>query len=150
MRLARDAVGGAIIVALAAGTLVALSRIPQARYQAISPDLFPRVCAWLLVGAGAALMLRGLLRGGERLDLPGLRSVSLVILAVLAFGYVTPTHGYLAGGFLTLVISGLATREARPAQLLVFSIGMIAFSVVLFSFILKVPMPILAIGGLRY
>ena len=99
-----------------------LSRIPTAKYQSIGPDLFPRVCAWALVVGGIGLLLRGLLRRGPALALPGVRGVALIVLAVVAFGVVAPRFGYAVAGFLTIVISGFATREVKPRQLLVFAV----------------------------
>ena len=47
-----------------------------------------------------------------------------------------------------MVISGFATREVTPGQLVVFACGLIAFSVALFTFVLKVPMPAFSIARL--
>ena len=149
MRASQDIAAGAVVVAFAAAVLVALSRIPTAKYQTIGPDLFPRVCAYALIAGGIALLLRGFLRRGPALSLPGVRGLVLIVLAVVAFGLTAPTFGYAVAGFLTIIISGFATREVRPLQLVVFAGGMIAFSIVLFTFILKVPMPAIAMFGFR-
>lgn len=145
----RDIAAGAVVIAFAGAVLTVLSRIPTAKYQAIGPDLFPRVCAWALVVGGLGLLLRGLLRRGPALTLPGVRGVALIVLAVVAFGIVAPRFGYAVAGFLTIVIAGFATREVKPRQLFVFACGMTAFSIVLFTFMLKVTMPAIAMFGLR-
>ena len=64
------------------------------------------------------------------------------------FGLVAPRLGYAPAGFLTIVIAGFATREVKPLPLVGFAAAMIAFSVVLFSVVLKVPMPAFAWRGL--
>jgi len=140
MRGSQDVAAGAVIVAFAVAVLVALSRIPTTKFQAISPDLFPRVCAYLLIAAGVALLVRGFLRAGAAFTWPPWRSVVLVVLGVVAFGLAAPRFGYAVGGFLTIVIAGFATREVRPLRLVGFACAMIAFSVVLFTYLLKVPM----------
>lgn len=149
-RSSQDITAGAIVIVLAVAVLVALSRIPQAKFQSISPDLFPRLCAYALIAAGVALLVRGLLRRGPSLELPPWRGVVLVVLAVVTFGLVAPRLGYAAAGFLTIVIAGFATREVTPARLVVFACGLIAFSVVLFSYLLKVPMPAFALRGFGF
>lgn len=141
-RLSRDIVAGTVVAAFAVAVLAALSRIPQARFQAIGPDLFPRLCAYGLLAGGAALVLRGLLRRAPAIALPEWRAVALIALAVVAFGVIAPRAGYALAGFATVVIAGLAARETRLVPLLGFAAGLMAFSVVLFSFVLKVPMPI--------
>ena len=90
---------------------MALSRIPTAKYQSISPDLFPRVCAWLLVAGGVALLVRGCLRAGASIERPAWRGVLLVVSSVVVFGLVAPRLGYAPAGFLTIVIA--RTRGAR-------------------------------------
>ncbi|MBL8699668.1 MAG: tripartite tricarboxylate transporter TctB family protein [Alphaproteobacteria bacterium] len=142
MRLSRDAAAGVVVVAFGAAVLAGISGIPTAKYQTIGPDLFPRVCAWALIAGGLVLALRGLHRGGAALALPQFRGVALIGLAVVLFGLVTPVAGYAVGGFLTVLVSGFATREVRPLPLLVVALGLTVFSVALFSYVLKVPMPI--------
>jgi putative tricarboxylic transport membrane protein len=149
-RAAQDIAAGAVVVTFGAAVLVALSNIPTAKFQAISAALFPRVCAWALVACGLALLLRGLLRSGKAIAWPRWRGTVLIVLSVVAFGLVAPRFGYAVAGFLTLVISGFATKEARPLQLFIFASGMIAFSVVLFSVVLKVPMPAVVLPGFRF
>lgn len=148
-RSSQDIAAGAVVVAFATAVLLVLARIPTAKYQSIGPDLFPRVCAWALVAGGVGILLRGLLRRGPALKLPGLRGTLLIVLAVVVFGMVAPHFGYAVAGFLTIIVSGFATREVKPLQLLIFAGGMTVFSVVLFTFILKVPMPAIALLGFR-
>jgi hypothetical protein len=148
MRASQDIVAGAVIVTLAVAVLVALSRIPAAKYQVVGPDLFPRVCTYALMAGGIALLLRGFLRPGPAFAWPPLRGVVLVVLAVVSFGLIAPRFGFAVAGFLTIVVSGFATREVKPLSLIVFAIGMVTFSVVLFSYVLKVPMPAFALRGL--
>ena len=150
MRATQDVVSGGVAILFAGGVLAAMATVPQAKYQAISPVLFPRVCAYALVVCGVILVLRGVRRGGEVAILPGLRGVGLITLAVVAFGVIAPNAGYLPAGAATVFISGLATREAKPLELAVFTVGLLAFSVMLFSFVLKVPMPIVSPFGVGF
>lgn len=148
VRAAQDVAAGAVIVTFAVAVLVALSRIPAAKYQAIGPDLFPRMCAYALIAAGVGLLLRGFLRAGPTFVWPPWRGVVPVVLAVVGFGLIAPRFGYAVAGLLTIVISGFAARDAKPVSLVAFALGMVTFSVVLFSFVLKVPMPAFTLRGL--
>jgi hypothetical protein len=148
-RSSQDIAAGTVVIAFAGAVLLVLSRIPTAKFQSIGPDLFPRVCAWALVLGGIGILLRGLLRSGPALALPSLRGTLLIALAVVTFGVVAPAFGYAVAGFLTMVIAGFATREVKPRQLFIFASGMTVFSIVLFTFILKVPMPAIALFGAR-
>lgn len=141
VRSSRDVSAGAVVVAIATAVLASLSRIPATKYQAIAPDLFPRVCACALVVAGLALVVRGFVRDGPAFEWPAWRGVVLVTAGVVAFGLAAPRFGYAVAGLLTIVLSGLASRGTKPWTIAAFAVAMIAFSVVLFTYVLKVPMP---------
>jgi len=147
MRASQDVAAGAVVVAFAVAVLVALSRIPTTKYQAISPDLFPRVCAFGLIAGGIALLVRGFARAGPAFAWAPWRGVVLLVLSVVLFGLCTPRFGYGVGAFLTVVVAGFATRDVKPWKLVVFAAVLIAFSVVLFSVVLKVPMPAFTLRG---
>ncbi len=149
MRPAQDVILGAVVIGLAAGVLFGLSKIPTTSYQAIAPDLFPRLCAYGLIVGGIALLVRGFRSPGLAITWPAPRATLFVTASVVVFGALTPVIGYAVAGFLTLVMSGLGGAEVRLRQLLVFSFGLIVFSVVLFSVVLKLPVPIIILPGFR-
>jgi putative tricarboxylic transport membrane protein len=149
MRVTQDIVSGIAIIVLAIFTLLALSRIPHTSFQAIPPDLFPRLCAYGLILGGIVLIGRGVVRGGGAVSLPPLRPFLAVLAGVIAFGAIAPRFGYAPAGLLTLVISGLGSFDLKFRQLILVSTALIIFSVVLFSYLLKLPMPILVLPGYR-
>lgn len=147
MRLAKDIVAGIGTIAFAIGVLVALSKIPRTSYQAIPPDLFARLCAYAIIAGGVVLIVRGILRGGEAVKLPPWRAMLAVFAAVIAFGLVAPRYGYAPAGLLTLIIGGLGAPDLKLRQLLLMSAALIAFSVILFTYMLKLPMPFFIMPG---
>lgn len=149
MRFTQDIVSGVAMIGLAIGILLSLSRIPQTSFQDIPPDLFGRICAYGLIVGGVALIGRGIARGGEVVELPPLRPLLAVLAGVVVFGLVAPRFGYAPAGFLTLVVSGIGSRDLKYRELLLVSIALIAFSVALFSYLLKIPMPVLVLSGFR-
>lgn len=147
MRLAKEIVAGIGTVAFAIGVLVALSKIPRTSYQAIPPDLFARLCAYAIIAGGVVLIVRGILRGGEAVKLPPWRAMLAVFAGVVAFGLVAPRYGYAPAGLLTLIIGGLGAPDLKLRQLLLMSAALIAFSVILFTYMLKLPMPFFIMPG---
>jgi hypothetical protein len=150
MRVTQDIVSGIATIVLAIVTLMALSTIPRTSYQAIAPDLFPRLCAYGLILGGLVLIARGIVRGGPGVNLPPPRAVLAVLAGVIAFGAIAPRAGFAPAGFLTLVISGLGSTDLKFRQMIMVSVGLIIFSVVLFSIVLKLPMPVLVLPGYRF
>lgn len=149
MRLTQDVVSGSVVIVVAAVILTALSEIPATSYQAIPPDLFPRLCAYGMILGGIALLIRGLRASGVVVRLPAWRPVLFVVASVVLFGALTPVIGYAIAGFLTVVIGGLGSREVRLRELVLFAGGLTAFSILLFSVVLKLTIPILILPGFR-
>ncbi len=69
---------------------------------------------------------------------------------MVAFGIVTPVMGYAPAGLLTMIVGGLATPQVRWRELAGISVALTALSVVLFSLLLKLTIPILVLPGLRF
>ncbi len=147
MRLAKDIVAGIGTIAFAIGVLVALSKIPRTSYQAIPPDLFARLCAYAIIAGGVVLIVRGIVRGGDAVKLPPWRAMLAVFAGVVAFGLVAPRYGYAPAGLLTLIIGGLGAPDLKLRQLLLISAALIALSVILFTYMLKLPMPFFIMPG---
>lgn len=147
MRVAKDIIAGAGTIVLALGVLAALSKIPRTSFQAIPPDLFARLCAYAIIAGGVVLIVRGIVRGGEGVKLPPLKAMLAVFASVVAFGLVAPRFGYAPAGFLTLIIGGLGAPDLKPGQLLAMATALIAFSVALFTYLLKLPMPFFVLPG---
>jgi putative tricarboxylic transport membrane protein len=136
------------VVALAALTLQALSGVSAGSYSTFSPALFPRVCTYGLAIGGLVLIARGFVKDGPGLERLPLRPALLVTLGVVAFGLVTPVFGYGPAGLLTMLIAGFATPEVRLRELVLVALGVIVFGIALFSYLLKLTIPILILPGL--
>jgi hypothetical protein len=149
IRPTQDLVSGVALIALSLIILATLSKIPKTSFQAIAPDLFPRLCAYGLVIGGVMLIARGILKGGDGVTLPPARAFLAVLVGVILFGALSPIVGYAPAGLLTLIVSGLGSPLLNLRQLVTFSLGLILFSVVLFSYVLKLSMPILILPGFR-
>jgi hypothetical protein len=149
LRGPQDVAAGVFVIVLAAIALWALAPIRTASYATFSPALFPRICAYVLAAGGAVLILRGLVRPGAPLvGLPP-RPMLLVTAAVVVFGLVAPVFGYVPAGLLTMLIGGAAAPETRPRELAALAAGLAVLSVLLFTLLLKLPLPALIIPGLR-
>lgn len=149
LRGPQDVGAGIFLIGLAAIALSSLSGIRVASYIAFSPALFPRICAWILVGGGVVLIGRGLLREGP--PLVGLAGKPVILIggAVVLFGLVAPMLGYLPAGLLTVLVGGLAAPDLRLRALVLMAVGLGLFSVTLFTVFLKLPLPVLILPGLR-
>jgi putative tricarboxylic transport membrane protein len=137
----QDLIGGLVIIVVAAVVLWGLSHISTSRYQAISPTLFPRICAYLLAIGGFALVVRSFLYEGPQIEPTPLRGVGLVTIGVVLFGFLTPICGYAVAGFATMIVGGLASTEVRFRELVLVAVALTVFCVLLFTYGLGLSIP---------
>lgn len=152
VRSPRSLVSGLALVALAAFAIWAISDLPQGTLRAMGPAMLPR---WLAVGVGlcgALLVVSSFLQDGEPLEGWNLRGPFFVGLAIFAFavtirpfplgGVTTPGLGLIGAGPLAIFISGFASNEVRPRDLVILSLTLVPFCMLLFGDLLNLPIPI--------
>ena len=143
----QDLFSALAVLAVSVFVLWGLSRISTTRFAAISPTLFPKICAYALAIGGIMLLVRAFMYEGPKVEPFELRGTVLVTLAVVLFGLLTPIVGYVVAGFLTVVVGGLGSREARLKELVLVGAGLCALCFVLFTLLLGLSIPAVIIPG---
>lgn len=97
-------------------------------------------------------MRRSLVRRGARLARWNLRDIALILGSAVffaltirgyqIFGISIPALGLVVSGPITMIICGLAARDLRFSQLVVFSLAMTVVCTILFRFLLGLPIPV--------
>jgi putative tricarboxylic transport membrane protein len=93
------------------------------------------------------LVAAALLRPGPPLGRWPLRGPVFVSLAIVAFAITIRTAGLAVAGPLVVVVSGAASPESRPRELVLFAVLITAFCVGLFRYVLGLAIPVLVIPG---
>ena len=109
--------------------------------------MLPRSLAILLGLAGAVLVALSLVRKGEAHARWTLRGPIFICLGVIGFALTIRMPGLAVAGPLVTIVGGAASHETRVKELVVFAIAITAFCIVLFRFILHLPVPVLRIPG---
>jgi len=110
----------------------------------MGPGFFPVIVAVLLVAVGAISILRSLRSKGEPLEPLKLLPVLLVFGAILAFGLLVETAGYLVAGIVLLLLAGAASQYARlNARTLLGAVAFIVITALVFIKGLGVAMPMI-------
>lgn len=146
-RVSKDLLAGASLVAVALFALWASSPLPAGTLRSVGPGLMPRAVGVVILVLGLALSVAALVRGGEPLGRWPLRGPVFVALAVVAFSLTIRSVGLVLAGPVVVLVSGAASTETRPVELLVFAVVMTAFCIGLFKFALGLPIPVLIIPG---
>jgi hypothetical protein len=111
----------------------------------MGPGYFPSVLGGLLILAGLYLVVMGL-RRKENLEGKNwsLRALIVLPLALVLFGVLMERAGFIPALLVLIFGSAAASTEFRLVEVLLLSIGLTAFSVVLFIYGLGLPYPLLA------
>ena len=145
-------VGGALVAAMAVVAWMSAGGLGIGSLAEIGPGLFPVALAILLLALSLVLFGIGALQGsGEDLAVPGaeaLRSLVAILSALVVFsltirgsGFI-PALGVTSATPLAILIAGIASRETRWLDLVVFAVVLTAFCTVLFRFLLGLPLPL--------
>ncbi len=147
LRSPRELLAGASLVALAGFALATTARLDAGTLRALGPGMLPRAVAVALGAVGLGLVALALLRPGPPLGRWPLRGPLFVSLAVVAFALTIRTAGLAVAGPLVVVVSGAASTESRPKELVLFALVMTAACVGLFRYALGLPIPVLVVPG---
>lgn len=144
----QDLLAGSSLVALSAFALWAGGGLDAGTLRSMGPGMLPRWTASLVGLAGLVLAANGLLRPGAGVALPRWRGPLFICLAIVGFALTIRTVGLIVAGPLVAIVSGAASEETRPKELIVFAIVITAFCVGLFRYALQLPIPILILPGI--
>jgi putative tricarboxylic transport membrane protein len=148
VRFSKELLAGVTLVAIAAIALYAGRDLEAGTLRAVGPGALPRALAVLVLAGGLGFSAAALVRGGEPLGRWPLRGAAFVTLALVAFALTIRTLGLAVAGPAIVLVSGAATSETRPLELLVFALVLTALCIGLFRFALGLPLPVLIIPGL--
>ena len=150
--MGRDFWAGIALVALGAGAFVAARELPFMTRSGVGAGLLPQIVAGFVAALGVAQTLLALRDPGPTLARWAWREIAIVLGAVVLFGLTIrgfdagmlaiPPLGLAVAGPLAVVAAGLADRDSRPGELVLFGIAMTLACAGLFRYALGLPIPI--------
>lgn len=147
VRLSKNLVAGLTLVAIALLALYASRGLELGTLRSVGPGALPRSLALLVLAAGLIFTFAAVLRKGEPLGRWPLRGAIFICLALAAFALTIRTLGLAVAGPAVVIVSGAASSETRPVELVVFAVVLTAASIGLFRYALQLPIPVLIIPG---
>lgn len=106
----------------------------------MGPGYLPNVLGWLLVGLGIFIAVRAFVLSGVPIPRIHLRPQVMIIAALVAFALLIERLGLMAAAAAVVVLGSLASREARPFEIIVIAAFTAAAAVGLFITLLGQPM----------
>lgn len=108
---------------------------------AMGPAYFPTVLGGLLAAVGGVLALGSLAGLQARLESFSWRPLAVVVMSLVAFGFLVRGAGLIPGVVVLAVASLAASIHFRPATALLLGLGLAVFSWAVFSWGLGLPLP---------
>jgi putative tricarboxylic transport membrane protein len=143
--VSRDLVAGASLVALGLFALWASWGLDAGTLRSVGPGMMPRTVATLVVAVGLGISIAAIVKRGEPLERWSVRAPVFVCLGIVAFALTIRSVGLAVAGPVVVLVSGAASPETRPVELIVFAAAMTVFCVGLFRYVLGLPIPVLVL-----
>jgi hypothetical protein len=106
--------------------------------------MLPKIVAALVASFGVLLIAQAFVAPeGAPLAEWSLRGLVFVLGAALLFAWTIRPLGLVFAAPIAIVFASFADRSTRPLELAVFTVLMTAFCIGLFSFALRLPIPVL-------
>jgi len=141
----RDRLAGLIYLGVAAAGLWSAWDLPRGTLNAIGSGFVPKVVLVLLGCIGAIKLLTSCFGDAGKVQLRLPRGLVLLVLAIVSFGLLVERAGLVLAIIVMAVFVDLAGNHSpKGGRPLIFIIvGLLAFSVVVFSHLLGIPLELL-------
>jgi hypothetical protein len=136
---------GALFVAAGAVGLLIARNYPGETAAQMGPGYFPRAISGVLILIGLTVALSAIRnpRTAGHLGVWPWRAIVTVLGSLLLFGWLAPDLGLLLSGAVLVLMSGFATREARPLELIIFTALLVGSVSLVFVYGLGLDLPML-------
>lgn len=138
-----DVAFGIALIAIAAIALIEIRALGSGSASNMGGGYVPRALSLFLLGMGLFYSIRGFLLR-PRVAIPAVRwkPLGLVVASIASFALTLETLGLFAATLVMTLFASLANRERRWVEMLVFAVGMAAFTVAVFIVGLKLALPV--------
>lgn len=138
----QDYAGGMFLIVLAVVGIAGTMNLNFKTTTGVGPGMMPRSTGFIIVALGLMLVVNALFKKGEGLDRWSIRGIIFVLGSALLFGWTIRPLGLIIAGPLAVIVSAFADRETKWIEVIIFGVVMTVACIGLFSYGLKLPIPI--------
>lgn len=142
LRSAQDYAAGVFIITIALVGVVGSLTLNFRTSTGVGPGMMPRATGLILIALGLILMINGMFAKGPPLERWSIRGIIFVLGSALMFAWTIRPMGLIVAGPLAVIISAFADKDTRWFEVILFSVIMTFACIALFSWGLKLPIPI--------
>jgi Tripartite tricarboxylate transporter TctB family len=142
VRAPKDFWTGVMFIALGVIAMVVSRNYSVGTAGRMGPGYFPLLLGSLLAVIGLALVVRSFVIDGAPLERIALGPLCLIVLSVILFGALLQRAGLVIALIVVIGVSALASRQSRPLEVAALAAVVTAFSVAVFVYGLRLPLPV--------
>lgn len=142
LRSAQDYAAGVFIITIALVGVVGSLSLNFRTTTGVGPGMMPTSTGLILIALGLILMINGVISRGPHLERWSIRGIVFVLGSALMFAWTIRPMGLVVAGPLAVIISAFADRDTKWIEVIIFALIMTFACVALFSWGLKLPIPI--------
>ena len=138
----QDFAGGVFLILLALVGILGTLGLNFKTSTGVGPGMMPRATGFIVAALGVIMVVNSLFIRGDKLTRWSIRGIVFVLGSALVFGWTIRSLGLVVAGPLAVVISAFADKDTRWIEVLTFAAVMTFACIALFSWGLKLPIPI--------
>ena len=142
IRSPKDFWAGLIFIAIGGGFVLLAQQYRLGDLHRMGPGMFPTLVGALLAALGAVLALRAFALDETPVPRFYARPIGISLLAIVLFAIALQWLGLVAAIAVLVLVGAHAARDVRPLENLALAAVMILFSVVVFVWLLGLPLPL--------
>lgn len=140
----QDLAGGIFLLVIAALGFLGSWNLTFGELGGVGSGMVPKAISAMVAAFAALLIARGFLSNDIATITPwSLRGLFFVLGAALLFAWTIRPLGLIFAAPVAIVFSSFADRTTRPLELALFTVALTAFCILLFSGLLRLPIPVL-------
>lgn len=133
---------GAFLILLAIVALVETRNLSVGTAAEMGPGYVPRALAYMIMSFGLVIAAVSLFAKRRPMPLIKLRPILSVLVSLVAFALLLPRGGLVLATLGTMACSTFSTTDYKWLESVIFAVIITAFTVLLFTNGLKLPMPV--------
>lgn len=139
----KDLYAGLIFIVIGiSAVVVSVRNYPLGHAMRMGPGYVPAVLGGLLALVGLVILVRSVARSGASIGRLALRSLGLIVLSLVLFGYLLKPLGLVLAIAVLVFVGALGGWEFRWREVTLLAGALVVFSVAAFVWGLGLPFPV--------
>jgi hypothetical protein len=137
----QDLGAGLAFIAIGAAGIIFGRELTYGSAARMGPGYFPTILSYLIIAIGLVIALRGFTLDGPSIQRIPLRPISLVVISILAFGFLIEIIGLALTAIILTFIASAARKEVNWKETAILAVILAVMCVLVFVYGLSQPMP---------